>query len=106
MIGFILLKNLPNTSDLIENLKDIENASTQDIEDIFIMKYKSMLTDKNRNIKCWLIIYFIFTIIDIIVDNVIFFVLLQWWTISTFSFKNYIGLVLIVAFFSKIIYYI
>jgi hypothetical protein len=98
-IGLILLKRFPDTHNLIEDLGDSEESTIQDIEAAIIQKYRNILSNNESRLKPVLIAYLIFTIIDILVDNIIFFFLLEKWRDSVYMYENYFSLILIVTFF-------
>lgn len=99
VLGFLLLSLMPTTHDVIENIKEFGDSSIGDIENQILLEYKKLLNSNEGKMKPVLIAYFIFTIIDIIIDNVIFFFLLQKWTNIEYNFQNIIVLVMIVCFF-------
>jgi hypothetical protein len=101
ILGFILLKRFPDTHQVIDDLNEYENTSIADIENSIIDRYKHILYANESRLKWVLILYFIFTVIDIIVDNVIFFFLLKKWSNIDYRLQNYISLIIIVAFFSN-----
>jgi hypothetical protein len=100
ILGFILLKRFPDTHRVIDDLEEYGNSTMEDIENSIIEKYKNILYNNEGRLKLILILYLVFTIIDIIVDNVIFFFLLQNWKDKDYRLQNYISLLIIVAFFS------
>jgi hypothetical protein len=102
IIGFMVLKRFPDTHNLIEDIGDCENSTIEEIESAIVQKYKNILSNNEHRLKPVLIAYFVFTIIDIIVDNVIFFFLLDRWKDSVYMYQNYMSLILIVTFFSNI----
>ena len=101
ILGLLLLKRLPCTYQVIEELKEYENSSIEDVENQIIQLYKNLLSNNESRIRPVLIWYFVFTIIDIIIDNIIFFFLLQQWNNSLYGLQNIISLIMIVAFFSN-----
>jgi hypothetical protein len=100
-LGFILLKRLPKSHTVIEEMKEFENNTVEDIENQVILLYRNLLTNNESTIKPVLIWYFVFTIINIIIDNIIFFYVLNKWSSSTYGLQSMVGLYLIVAFFGN-----
>jgi hypothetical protein len=101
IIGLIVLKRLPNSSTVIEEIREFENSTIEDIQSRILETYKNLISNNEGRIKPILTAYFAFTIIDIIIDNIIFFFLLQKWSNNYYSLENMLALVLIVAFFSN-----
>ena len=62
-LGFVLLKRIPNSHEVIENLKEYENSTVEDIENNIIDSYKNLLYSSESKVKPILITYFVFTII-------------------------------------------
>jgi uncharacterized membrane protein (DUF373 family) len=103
ILGLILLKRLPGTHLVIEELKEYEDSTIQDVENNILQLYKNMLSNNEKSIGRILLWYFIFTIIDIIMDNIVFFYLQQKWSNATYGLQNFFALILIVANFCKIL---
>ncbi len=104
VLGLIVLRRLPNSSDVIEEIREFENSTIEDVQSQILETYKNLLTKNEGRLKTILKAYFAFTIIDIIIDNVIFFFLLQKWSRNEYSLENLFALVLIVIFFCKIFF--
>lgn len=100
ILGLIVLKRLPNSSTVIEEVRESENSTLEDIQSKVLQTYKNLLSNNEGRIKPVLTAYFALTIIDIIIDNIIFFFLLHKWSKNEYSLENMIALVLIVTFFS------
>ena len=88
IVGFVLLRNIPNTFQVIENLKDYENQSLDDIQNQMLQNFKSLLAENEDKLRPWLTAYFILTIVDLIIDIIMFFVLLNIWGRSGLEFTN------------------
>lgn len=101
ILGFILLKRLPGTHLVIEELKEYEDNTIEDVENNILQLYKNMLSNNEKSIGRILLWYFIFTIIDIIMDNIVFFYLQQKWSNEIYGLQNFFALILIVSFFCK-----
>ena len=102
ILGLILLKRLPNSSTVIEEVKEFEQSTVEDVQGRILETFKNILTNNKHRLRPLIIAYFVFTIIDILIDNIIFFFLLDKWADNEYSLDNIIALVLIVAFFCKI----
>ena len=101
-LGLVLLKRLPNSSTVIEEIKESEDYTVEDVQNRILQIYKNLLTNNKHRLLPIIISYLVFTIVDIIVDNVIFFFLLNKWSDSEYSLHNIFTLVLIITFFCKI----
>lgn len=102
IIGFWLLNKLPRTHILVEELNEIENLGIIEIENEILHKMRRIMNESSC-VKILLVFYFVFTIINIIIDNIVFFVLQQRWMHTEYALENIIALVIIVTFFGKII---
>lgn len=103
IVGFIILRNLPNTFQVIENLRDYENQSLDDIQNQMLNNFKGLLANNEAKLQPWLISYFVLTIIDLIIDIVMFFVLLNMWGRNGYEFTNVIILASVIIFYGKYI---
>lgn len=72
IVGLILLKFIPKTHDVIENLRDYENQSLEDIQKQMEQNYISIIHDNEKVLRPILIIYFILTILSIFIDIILF----------------------------------
>lgn len=104
IIGLILLFRIPNSHLAVENIENCDSSSIVALQEQLASNYIKLLQDNESRIKTLLIVYFILTIIDIIVDNIIFFYLITKWENQEYSLTNIIGLLLIVIFFRNFIY--
>ena len=107
IFGLIILSNMPKTYEIMDGLYKKENVDEDKVIDMIetIMK-ETFLVRWNEN-KTKLFIYFLFTILCLITDCVIFFVQL-----FLFGFSNYyltqvaIMFIIIIFFVSDIIYFL
>lgn len=99
VVGFLLLKYMPKTATVIDQLKNTENSSLSDINNQIIQSYKKLLEVNANRVRKLMFIYWIFTVIDIIEDMIIFFSLLATWGNITYNFKNIVTLVAISILF-------
>jgi hypothetical protein len=102
ILGLIVLRRLPNSSDVIEEIKEFDNSTIEDVQIKIFENYKNLLSKNEGRVHSFLKAYFAFTIIDIIVDNIIFFFLLHKWSDSNYSLDNIFALILILVFFCNI----
>jgi len=99
IVGFILLKNLPNTFTVIENLKDYESQSLDDIQNQMLNNFKNLLSENEDKLRPYLIAYFILTIVNILIDIIMFFVLLNMWGNQGYEFTNIVILAAVIVFY-------
>jgi len=99
VIGFIILKNLPNTYQVIENMKDYESQTLEEIQNFMIGNFKVMLSENEAKLKPFLITYFILTIVNLIIDIIMFIVLLYTWGNQGYQFTNIVVLIVILIFY-------
>lgn len=101
IVGFVILRNLPNTFQVIENLKDYENQSLEDIQNQMLMNFKTLLGEHEDKLRPWLTAYFVLTIVDVLIDVIMFFVLMYIWGKTGYEFTNIVILASIIIFYSK-----
>ena len=106
VVSMLILKYLPMSSTVIQNLDNFENESLQEIHNKIYEEYKKLLIQNERKIRPSMYTYWIFTIINFLIDIIIFFVLLYEWGDKEYNFRNISTLILIVLLFSKYIYFI
>ena len=101
VMGLLLLCYTPKTSTVIEQLKDYESLSLNDIYNSIISSYKSLLSVNGKKIKTLMVVYWVFTGINVLEDLILFFCLIGNWGRITYNFKNIVSLVVIAVLFSK-----
>ena len=101
VISLLILKYLPTTSSVIENLENFENESLPVIHNKIYEEYKRLLMQNERRIRPSMYAYWIITIIDFLIDVIIFFVLLHEWGDKDYNFRNIATLIIIVLLFGK-----
>jgi len=101
VISILILKYLPTTSSVIENLENFENESLPVIHNKIYEEYKRLLLQNERRIRPSMYAYWIITIIDFLIDVIIFFVLLHEWSDKDYNFRNIATLIIIVLLFGK-----
>ena len=101
VISLLILKYLPTTSSVIENLRDFENESLQEIHNKIYEQYKQLLVQNERRIRPSMYAYWIVTVIDFLIDIIVFFVLLHEWGDKDYNFRNIATLIIIAILFSK-----
>ena len=105
-VGFIILKRLPRTSEIISKLENYENLPVSEIQLNLYKSYSKLLSVDSDQIKPLFIIYWLITVVNILLDIIIFFVFLHEWGNRDFNFRNSMTLIVISILFSKIIFII
>ena len=101
IISLLILKYLPTTSSVIENLINFENETLAAIHNKIFEEYRRLLVQNEGKIRPSMYGYWILTIIDFLIDIIIFSVLLHEWGDKEYNFRNIATLILIVLLFSK-----
>lgn len=99
VIALMVLKNLPTTSKVIENLENFENDSLQNIQSKIYSEYKNLLKKAENKIRSLMYVYWLLTLFNFLLDFIIFCVLLSEWGKIQYNFKNIATLVCIVILF-------
>ncbi len=102
-VSLIILKYLPTTSSVIEALNNFENESLTAIHNKIYEQYKKLLEQNEKKIRPSMYTYWIITIIDFLIDVIVFFVLLHEWGDKDYNFRNIATLIIIVMLFGKLI---
>ena len=100
-VSLLILKYLPRTSTIIQNLENFENESLEVIHNKIYEEYKKLLMQNENRIRPSMYTYWIITIIDFLIDIIIFFVLLHEWGDKEYNFRNIATLIIIVLLFGK-----
>ena len=100
-VSLLILKYLPTTSSVIESLNNFENESLQAIHNKIYEQYKKLLLQNERKIRPSMYTYWIITVIDFLIDIIIFFVLLHEWGDKEYNFRNIDTLIIIVILYGK-----
>ena len=101
IIGLIALFRIPDSYLSLENVERYDSSSIESLQRDLTSNFLQILQENEPRIKPLLITYFVFTIINCLVDNIIFFYLLIEWDDQELSLANIIGLILIIVFFRK-----
>ena len=101
VVSLLILRYLPTTSSVIESLNNFENESLQAIHNKIYEQYKNLLVQNERRIRPSMYAYWIITVIDFLIDIIIFFVFLHEWGDSDYNFRNIATLIIIVILFGK-----
>ena len=101
VVSILILKYLPMTSSVIQNLENFENEPLPSIHNKIYEEYKRLLLQNERRIRPSMYAYWIITIIDFLIDVIIFFVLLHEWGDKDYNFRNIATLIIIVMLFGK-----
>ena len=102
VVSLLILKYLPRTSTIIQNLENFENESLEVIHNKIYEEYKKLLMQNENRIRPSMYTYWIITIIDFLIDIIIFFVLLHEWGDKEYNFRNIATLIIIVLLFGKL----
>jgi hypothetical protein len=101
IFGMIILFRIPDSYMCLENIEKYDSSSIESLQRDLTSNYFQILSENESRIKPFLITYFIFTIVNCIIDNIIFFYLLIKWEYQEYSLANIFGLLLIIVFFSN-----
>lgn len=71
-IGLCILKFIPKSYQVIENLRDYEDLSIEDIQIRMENSYMNLIRDCEKILKPLLTLYFVLTIISMILDVIVF----------------------------------
>jgi hypothetical protein len=74
-VGLFILRQMPKTHQVVENLRDYENNSLEDIQKSMEENYISLIHNSEHVWKPLLITYFILTVLSLIIDVIMFFVI-------------------------------
>ena len=102
IISLLILKYLPTTSSVIESLSDFENESLEAIHNKIYEQYKKLLVQNESRIRPSMYAYWIVTVIDFLIDIIVFFVLLHEWGDKDYNFRNIATLIIITILFGKL----
>ena len=101
VISILILKRLPTSASIIKNLDNYENESIQAIHYKIYEEFKKLLKQNENKIRLLMYLYWIITVINFLIDIIIFFVLLHNWGNKEYNFRNIATLIIIVLLFSK-----
>ncbi len=104
VVGLIVLFRIPDSYLAVENIENFDSTSIETLQEQMATNYFNILQENESRIKPLLIVYFTFSVINIIVDIVIFFYLLSKWNDQEYSLANIIALLIIVVFYGKIFF--
>ena len=102
-VGFLILKRLPRTSDIISKLEQFENLPVSEIQLNLYKSYARLISVDSDNIKPLFIVYWLITGVNILLDIIIFCVFLHDWGNINYNFRNIMSLITISILFSKIL---
>ena len=104
--GFMILKRLPRTSDIISKLDNYENLPVNEIQTNLYKAYSKLVTDDSDKIKPLFITYWLITAVNILLDIILFFVFLHDWGNINYNFRNFMTLIIICVLFSKFLFFL
>jgi uncharacterized membrane protein YbhN (UPF0104 family) len=100
-VGMFIVRHMPKTHSVIENLKDYENSSLDEIQKTMNENYLSLIQDSEKVLRPLLITYTVLTFISVIADVIIFLVVAVGFDKNDYAQKNFFLLIAIVAYISK-----
>jgi hypothetical protein len=100
-VGLFIVKFIPKTHSVIENLKDYENNSLEDIQNSMEGNYLSLIHESERVLRPLLITYTVLTFFSFFVDIILFLVVSTRFDQGDYSQKNFILILGVIAFISK-----
>ena len=105
-VGFLILKRLPKTSEIISKLDQFENLSVSEIQLNLYKSYSKLISVDSDQIKPLFIVYWLITGVNILLDIIIFCVFLHDWGNINYNFRNFMSLLIICVLFSKILFFL
>lgn len=99
VLGIIVLFRIPDSYMCLENLEKFESSTIEGLQKDIAKNYFEILIENESRIKPFLLSYFIFTLINFLIDNLIFYYLIFEWEYQEYSLSNIFGLLLIIVFF-------
>jgi hypothetical protein len=103
-VGIFILIKIPSTHEVIENLTEFESTSLEDLQKDLQLRYAELLNQYERALRPLLIVYFILTIISLIIDFILFVVLATQLYDLSIQYRNYVVLITLVVFISIYFY--
>jgi hypothetical protein len=101
LLGICALNTIPDSFEALENLDKFDSSSIESLQNDLTSNYLQILQEKEKKFKPILITYFIFTIINMIVDNLVLFYLITKWEDKEYSVSNIFGLMITISFFGN-----
>ena len=102
LIGFDIIINLPETSDVINKLDNFENLSVEEIQKKIYNSYSQLITDNKEKIRKLCTLYWIISGIDLFFDIINFILYLHDFGNYKYNFRNSMSLFIISILFSKL----
>jgi hypothetical protein len=100
-VGLFTLIKIPGTHEVIENLAEFENTSLEELQKNLELRYAELLNQHERGLRPLLVVYFVLTIISLIIDFILLIVLATQLYDLSVQYRNYIVLITLVIFISK-----
>jgi hypothetical protein len=97
-VGLFILRHMPKTHQVVENLRDYENNSLEDIQKSMEENYISLIHNTENVLKPLLITYFILTVLSLIIDVVMFFVIASYFHKQDSQQKVFFCLIAIIVY--------
>lgn len=100
VIGFLILKYIPSSFQVIENLEDTQNDSLDVVQEKLLTNFVELLKENEPKMKPFLITYLALTGANLLIDIIIFFYLIVTWGEVGYQHLNVVALALLVIFLS------
>jgi len=99
ILGMFILKFLPNSYQVIDELKETENESIEAVQQKLLQSFIDLLKENEPRLKPLLMTYLCFSIADLIIDVILFLYLVITWGKAGYELMNIVGLAVIAIFF-------
>ncbi len=103
-IGFVILKLIPSSFQVLDNLEDTEKESLLEVQEKLLNNFLEILKENEPKLKPFLVTYLVLSVFCLLIDPILFISLLVSWGKEGYEFMNILQLILIVIFISKLIY--
>jgi len=103
VIGFLVLKFIPTSFQVIENLNDTNNDSLDTVQEKLLGNFVELLKENEPKMKPYLITYLVLTLVNLVIDIVLFIYLLVTWGKVGYQSLNLIELTFIAVFLSNLL---
>jgi hypothetical protein len=97
-LGLFIVKYIPGTHTVIENLREYESSSLDEIQRAMDDNYRSLLGENERTLKPMLIIYLVITVISLLVDFILFWVFALHFNQDGIEHKEFICMIAVIAY--------
>jgi len=101
VIGFLILKFIPTSFQVIENLETTENDTLETVQEKLMGNFSELLKENEPKMKPYLMTYLVLTGVNLLIDIIIFLYLLISWGDQGYNNLNVVELSLVIIFLSK-----